>query len=43
VSTLDALVLTLLCGLVLCVPLLLLGATVAGAWFVELLWSWLWS
>ena len=42
-STLDALVLALMGLFLLCVPLAVLGAVVVGAWFVELLWSWLWS
>jgi len=43
VTTSDALVLALLGVFVLCVPLAALGAVVAGGWFVELLWSWMWS
>lgn len=42
-TTLDALVLALLVLLLMCVPAAALVGAVAGAWLVELLWSWLWS
>lgn len=42
-SALNALVLAMMGLFLLCVLLAALGAAVAGAWFVELLWSWLWS
>lgn len=42
-TTLDALAMALMGLFLLCVLLDVLGAMVAGAWFIELLWSWLWS